>query len=240
MIKNHYDKHLGNYFTWIYGGHNGKVKENELFFQNHSIKPQSTKVAVDLGSGVGFQSIPLAKMGFNVTAVDFSKKMISELKEKSKDLNIEIVEDDITNFEKYNGRNPELIVCMGDVLTHLRDKKSVNELIKNCYNELVANGKLILSFRDLSFQLEGIDRFIPIRNDDEKIFTCFLEYENGKVHVYDIVHEREEGKWFQKISSYTKIAIDPEEIKNMVESAGFNIVFFEDKNDIINLIAEKK
>jgi 2-polyprenyl-3-methyl-5-hydroxy-6-metoxy-1,4-benzoquinol methylase len=239
MIKSHYDEHLGNYFTWIYGDHES-IKENENFFKDHKIEPKSTKVAIDLGSGVGYQSIPLANLGFKVTSVDFSKKQLVNLRENSKNLNIEILEEDILHFDTYADKNPELIVCMGDTLTHLKNKKVVHDLVKNCFNELAAGGKLIISFRDLTFELDGIDRFIPIKSNHDKIFTCFLEYEHDRVHIYDIIHEKENGEWDQKISSYTKIKISDEEIKNIVESAGFKIDFFEEDHDIIYIIAVKK
>lgn len=240
MVKTHYDEHLGNYYTWIYGGHEAKTKENENFFNEHKIMPNSTKIAIDLGSGSGFQTIPLSNSGFKVFAIDFSKNLNTELKEKSKNLDVEIIEKDFMQFENYTGKKPELFVCMGDTLTHLKSIKAVNELIINCFKELESKGKLILSFRDLNYEVEGIDRFIPVRSNDNKIFTCFLEYEHDKVHVYDIVHIKEEDKWNQKISSYTKIKISDDRIKNIVESAGFKITFFEEKNDIITLICTKE
>ncbi len=81
-------------------------------------------------------------------------------------LNVEIIENDILNFNSYSNRNPELIVCMGDTLTHLGTLNFVSDLIKNCYNELSANGKLVLTFRDLTKELQGEERFTPVRSDD--------------------------------------------------------------------------
>ena len=172
--KAHYEKHLAEYYSWIYGGADQKIEENNIFFEKHSIKPISSKVAIDLGCGSGFQSIPLAKAGFKVVAVDFSKKLIDELKNGSLGLSIDPIEADILDFNIYKGKNPELIVCMGDTLTHLPDLDSVSNLIANSYKELQKNGKLILSFRDLTFELQGKDRFIPVRSDENTIFTCFL------------------------------------------------------------------
>ena len=90
---------------------------------------------MDLGAGSGSQSIPLAKLGFSVTAIDFSTKLLNELKQSAGNLNISVVEDNILNFQNYGKKNSELIVCMGDTITHFEHVNQVEELIANCYNE---------------------------------------------------------------------------------------------------------
>ena len=196
-IREHYENHLANYYSWMFGDFNDKLNENYRFFQCHNINPISSKIAIDLGAGCGFQSIPLAKIGFEVIAVDFSKKLLDELKSKSSGLSIEAIENDILNFDAYSDYKPELIVCMGDTITHLDSLKSIQELIFNNYEILLKNGKLILTFRDLGFELNDEDRFIPVNSDNNRIFTCFLEYHPTYVKVFDIVYEKEKRRWIQ-------------------------------------------
>ncbi len=238
-VKSHYEDHLADYYSWISGGFDARADENQEFFKKHDIKPETSKVAIDLGAGSGFQSIPLARSGFKVIAVDFSRKLLAELKERSKNLNVDIIENNILNFEAYSNRNPELIVCMGDTLTHFGTLDSVSDLIKNSYKELSANGRLVLTFRDLTFELKGEERFIPVRSDENRIFICFLEYQAEYVKVFDIVYEKENGRWIQKISSYEKIKIPQETIKQYIKEAGFGIEFFEVRNGLVTLIAKK-
>ncbi len=40
------------------------------------------------------------------------------------------------------------------------------------------------------YELTELDRFIPVKSDGSKIFTCFLEYEKETVKVHDIIYER--------------------------------------------------
>jgi hypothetical protein len=56
-------------------------------------------------------------------------------------------------------------------------------------------GQLIVSFRDLTFELKGADRMIPVRMDEERLLATFLEYEPEHVVVHDFVFDRSEGKW---------------------------------------------
>ncbi|KCZ71166.1 hypothetical protein ANME2D_03198 [Candidatus Methanoperedens nitroreducens] len=238
-IKEHYENHLANYYSWMFGDFNAKLNENQRFFQSHNIKPVSSKIAIDLGAGCGFQSIPLAKIGFEVKAIDFSKRLLDELKNKSNGLGIEAIENDILNFDAYSDCKPELIVCMGDTITHLDSLESVQKLIENNYEILFKNGKQVLTFRDLTFELKEEDRFIPVNSDNNRIFTCFLEYHPTYVKVFDIVYEREKGRWIQKISSYKKLIISQTEIKEYFEDTGFKIEFMGIENGLVTIIGTK-
>jgi len=45
-------------------------------------------------------------------------------------------------------------------------------------------------FGDFNAKLNENYRFIPVNNDNNRIFTCFLEYHPTYVKVFDIVYER--------------------------------------------------
>ncbi len=66
--KQHYENHLAEFYSWMFGDFEKKMNEASEFFVNHGIKPEGNSSALDLGSGSGLQSIPLAKLGFKVTA----------------------------------------------------------------------------------------------------------------------------------------------------------------------------
>jgi 2-polyprenyl-3-methyl-5-hydroxy-6-metoxy-1,4-benzoquinol methylase len=238
-VKEHYEEHLYEYYSWIYGGLLAKLEENREFFKENNIKPQSTGIALDLGAGSGFQSIPLAEAGFRVKAIDICGKLLEELNQAKYNLDIETTEDDILNFSVYSKSEPELIVCMGDTLTHLNSFEDVKKLVRNSYNLLKENGKLIITYRDLTNELKDDKRFIPVRSDRNRIFTCFLEYFKDYVDVYDIVNENINGEWKQKVSCYKKIKISEEQIKNISRQAGFEIESIENNKGLLELICIK-
>ena len=101
------------------GGLAQKIEENRKFFKDHHVWPRGSGVAVDLGAGSGFQSIPLAESGFRVIAIDLCKNLLAELKENAEGLPLEIVNDDLLNFPQHCPDGIELVVCMGDTLTLL-------------------------------------------------------------------------------------------------------------------------
>ena len=115
--REHYENHLADYYAWMSGGIDLKIEENRKFFIDHNIEPAGSGRAFELGSGCGFQSIPLAELGFRVVAMDLSAKMLSQLQENAKGLLIETVCDDLSSFTHYRHGNVELVICMGDTLT---------------------------------------------------------------------------------------------------------------------------
>lgn len=106
--KEHYDNHLAHFYSWMTGDFSAKSNEPRNFLADNAIKPTSNKIAVDLGSGHGLQSIPLAEIGFQVIAVDFNKQLLDELKANAGDLNITNVHQDIRRVKEIVNR-PELM-----------------------------------------------------------------------------------------------------------------------------------
>ncbi|HMQ67944.1 MAG TPA: class I SAM-dependent methyltransferase [Ignavibacteria bacterium] len=238
-VKEHYEKHLSGFYDWITGDIDKSSKEFRDFLIQNNIYPAGNKFALDLGAGNGIQSIALHELGFEVTAIDFSEHLLNRLKSNPKGKEIITELADIRNVNAYKEVNPELAVCCGDTITHLEDKDQIRKFIEDTVKVLSPNGKLILSFRDYSNELKDIDRFIPVKSSDDRILTCILEYGPEKVRVTDLLHEKTGNRWIQKISSYYKVRISPDEITGNIESNGMKIIFNEPVNRMITVIAEK-
>lgn len=239
MVKEHYENHLAKYYTWMSGGFSRKIAENRIFFKDRHIQPRLSKVAVDLGAGPGFQSIPLAEIGFRVIAVDLSRTLLAELEENAGNLSIEIINDDLLTFSKHCPTPVELVVCMGDTLTHLATHQNIRYLLKRIYSVLEIGGRVILTFRDFTVELKGLDRFIPVRSDENTIFTCFLEYGKNHVTVHDIVYERKNNRWEQRKSAYKKIRVFPQRMTDTLKDIGFKVAAFDTHNAGVCIIAQK-
>lgn len=238
-VKAHYDNLLAPYYAWIFGGKEQKLKENRIFFRDHSIIPERSGVAMDLGAGCGFQSIPLAEAGFRVIAIDICPALLADLKESAGELPIETIEGNLLNFSGHRLENTELIVCMGDTLTHLKSLDEVQILMNKVYQALSAAGLLVLTFRDLMFELKGLERFIPVRSEPNLIFTCFLEYEKEHVKVHDVIYEKTNGQWQLRKGFYRKLRIPPQWARDCLLATGFEVNKFDIRNGMATIIARK-
>jgi SAM-dependent methyltransferase len=238
-VKEHYDNHLGNFYSWLTGDFIENKEAFKTFCIENDVRPTSSKIAFDLGAGNGIQTIALAELGFQVKAIDFNDQLISELKSRAGDHPVRIYNDDIRFVRKYSILQPELIVCCGDTLTHLDSVLEIGDLIKDVCDILIPNGKVVLTFRDYSSELEDTARFIPVKSDPNRILTCFLEYFPDKIRVTDLLHEFENDKWVQKASSYYKTRISNDRVLSLLQDYGFKIILSSIKKGIITIIGQK-
>ncbi len=93
------------------------------------------KEVLDLGIGQGRNSIPLAKLGYNITGVDFSYKNLERCKELCPKLNL--VRADIRIFEiekdKYD-------LISSRCVLHFFHKDDMHQILHNIKENLKANG----------------------------------------------------------------------------------------------------
>lgn len=135
MIGNPIDynkKYINNNPLW-----NKALLENDL---KKYLNLLNGKTVLDLGIGEGQNSIVLAKIGYNVTGVDYSEKALDICKNKC--ANITLIKDDIRNFNiepnKYN-------LIMSRFALHFLHKNDVYNIIKNMKNNIKSNGLIYIS-----------------------------------------------------------------------------------------------
>jgi SAM-dependent methyltransferase len=238
-VQEHYKKLLAPYYSWIQGGAEQQLRAFRVFFAKHGVRPGAGGVALDLGAGSGFQSIPLAELGFQVIAIDISRELLNELLQSAGGLSIVAIQDDLLSFARHSPPQAELIVCMGDTLTHLHTLQDVQRLIARVKNTLTGGGRLFLDFRDMSVAAQDLDRFIAVRNDKNRIFTCFLEYEKKHVRVHDLLYERSGDQWALRKSFFRKLRISADWLQWQIEKAGLSIDHLDVHNGTTTLIAVK-
>jgi len=238
--QEHYDQHLGAIYSWMAGDVDVALDQNRNFFRQLVLDLAPRGLAVDLGCGTGFQSIPLAELGFSVLAVDSCAVLLSELRERASSQRIQTIHDDLLNFARHISSQAQLITCMGDTLTHLESLDAVQILISEVCRKLVEGGILVLTFRDyVSVELRGSQRFIPVRSDETRILTCFLEYHQDVVEVHDLLHQKSGAQWTLTTSSYRKLRLDKNWLIKLLNESGLAIVRNTFEGGMVSLIAKK-
>lgn len=220
-VEDHYNRLLADVYSWMYGGWDAALERYTEFFASRGITPHRSKRAIDLGAGCGFQAIPLARLGFSVTAIDLDRKLLAELSAHAQGADIEIVCADITQFRTHAPAEAELVVCMVDTLLHLDSQDSVARLAKDVCETLEPGGTFIATFRDFTVDMKELERFIPVRSDDNIVFTCFLEFEPATVKVHDLVYRRVGGRWDFARSFYRKLRLPTDWVVTTLQAAGF-------------------
>ena len=239
-VKEHYDRHLGAIYSWMAGDVNVALERNRTLFQKIGLDTAPKGLAIDLGCGTGFQSIPLAELGYSVLAIDSCAVLLSQLQERVNSLPIQTINDDLLNFNKHISNQAQLVVCMGDTLTHLDSLNTVRDLMSEVSQKLTEGGIVVLTFRDyVSVQLLKHQCFIPVRSDDSKILTCFLEDHQEFVEVHDLLHYKDGMQWAFKVSSYRKLRLDKNWLIKQMGDLGLVIIQDTFDGGMVNIVAKK-
>jgi SAM-dependent methyltransferase len=223
-VAEHYENLLAEHYTWMFGtGALEKAAEQRQLLERLGIGGGA--LAVDLGAGSGFQSIALADMGFKrVVAIDTSAKLLAELRSNRGARPVDVIQCDMMRLSEHiASASADVIVCMGDTLPHLPARDLIPSLFASIHRALRSDGAIVLTFRDLSAELRGTDRFIPVRSTADKIMTCFLEYGPEVVMVHDLVHIRAGDTWVLTKSSYPKLRLSVSTIQRELEQVGFQV-----------------
>ena len=223
-VEEHYGNLLARHYTWMRGDYDSKVQEYRELFRRVGLSSKPNSTAIDLGAGSGFQSVALTDLGFDVVSVDLSGHLLEELRNRIGNRRIRTVLGDIRDPSLYEAHVPiEIAVCMGDTLSHLESYDEVATLLENTRAALHKEGELVLEFRDLATELQGVDRAIPVRLDEDRIMTTFLEYETDRVNVHDMVFTKEASGWVVEKSAYSKLRLGPDVVLDLLDQSGFEV-----------------
>ena len=245
-VNEHYERLLSQHYTWMFGvSFEDRVSEQKSFL-SRTLAPLNytpeAATAVDLGCGPGFQTIALAQLGFSaVIAIDTSAELLDELRSHVGSLPVRIEKADLRDLPAIvQTGQATVIVCMGDTLTHLPDRRDVSALFGSVFDRLRSGGVFVITYRDLTRELFGTDRFIPVRSDENKIMTCFLEFENqDSVVVHDLVYLRQDSGWSLNKSSYRKLRLGIAWIREELSRAGFDMLSEDLSGRLLGLAAVK-
>jgi SAM-dependent methyltransferase len=227
--EEHYRNLLAAHYSWMFGvSFDEKVAEQRAVLEP-LLEGRSRGLAVDLGCGPGFQSFALAQLGFEpVHSFDTSVELLAELEahlRRHPEPAIHAHTADILNLaETIAPASAAVVICMGDTLTHLPSLEAVRDLFHEVASVVRPGGIFILTWRDLTAELFGTDRFFPVRSSADTIMTCFLEYISPTtVQLHDLVYTREpsSGFWTLEKSSYPKLRIGAAQVAGELAAAGF-------------------
>jgi SAM-dependent methyltransferase len=249
-VTDHYERLLAAHYTWMFGtSFADKVAEQKSILAQ-ALQPLTEtpipQLAIDLGCGPGFQTIALAQLGFSpVLAIDTSAELLSELYSHATGLEIQTHQADLRELPQLvPAAQASAIVCMGDTLTHLPAKSDVTTLFHAIAKSLAPGGFLVLTWRDLTPELQGVDRFLPVRSDDNTIMTCFLEYPPAEanaetVTIHDLIYIRQDGAWTLNKSSYPKLRLSPKWLTQELIAAGLIVEFQGVAGRLLQITARK-
>jgi SAM-dependent methyltransferase len=221
--KRHYEALLGPIYAWSVSRTGDPVARAAAWLERHELLCHDTYL--DLGAGFGAHALALLGVEKQVTAVDFDPTLVAELQRAAAPYASHLLlerEEMLDFLRRGSGATWDVILCVGDTLTHLPTVAAVAELVGRAARSLSDPGRLALSYRDSTrFAAEGVERFREVASDGERTMHCLLEpLDDGHLRVTDIVTEVGPDGPRTRLSDYVKLRLAPDDIVALAANAG--------------------
>jgi len=228
VVRYHYEEFLGPHFDWMQGGFETASARAARLLTNLAVVAGTEARALDLGAGSGAYSLPLAEAGFAVTAVDLSPLLLETLTAHAEGLGVRAIEADVLDPSAYaDGAPYDLVVCMGDSLTHLASEQQVWQLMRTIAGLGRTGTRLLLSYRDLSGPIgqAGGPTIIPVRIEADRMLFALLGDAGAWVTTTDLLLLRDGDGWQVGQHSYAKLRLPAQRCISLLGAAGFDVEY---------------
>ena len=204
--------------------YNNQAKYLTDIFRENGV---SGGILLDLACGTASLSIPLAKSGFDVIAVDESEEMLSVAKSKldeSDNLNVMLLCQSMQDLDLYG--TIDAAVCMLDSLNHLDSFEDIKLAVSKVSLFMNVGGIFIFDMNtpykhkeilgDNTFVIEEDNVFCVWQNEYE-------EFENTVYMTLDFFEKKDEN--YSRTTQYiTEKAYDIDKTAKMLIATGFEVI----------------
>ena len=171
--------------------------------------------ALDIGCGTGSCTLALARGGVEATGMDLSNSMIEAAKKNSLayGLDIDFINSGMNDMLSHVNGKFDLIMCMGNTLSHLLHKKKLLLMLTACRKMLNPGGHLVLNLLNYDKILSFKKRVIGITRSENHEFIRFYDFELPYVNFNLLEIDWSEGTPAHKIVStklypYTHLEVE--------------------------------
>lgn len=191
----------------------------ENIFSEYGVNPD---LVCDLACGTGNVTIPLAKRGYDMTAIDLSEDMLNIAREKSEGLDILYLNQNMTSLDLYGTMGA--FVCMIDGINYVLSPKALLNMftkMKTCFMDrdalfifdistrhklkhIIGSNTFVYPGRDIFYTWQN--RYIDNKNISDMFLTFFVRCKKG--------YKRFEERHLQHAYSVS-------ELKLLLKKAGF-------------------
>ncbi len=183
------------------------------------------KLLLDLGCGTGNLTLRLAAMGYDVIASDASAEMLTIACSKPNSGNVQFICQSMTETELYG--TVDIAVSTLDSINHLESPEEILTCFKKTA-ENMSEGGLFLFDVNTIYKHRCILADNTFIYDVEGVYCAWSnEYDPADNSVgieLDLFYENEDGSYDRGYESFREIALPQEDIRQLLEEAGFEIV----------------
>ncbi len=214
--------------------YNESFQQSTRDFYSKFLLKKNLREVLDCTAGSGQMTIPLAQMGYSVTASDINRNMIrkARLNFVKLDLMANFVTSDILELEEKVKRTFDCVMSTGNSLAHVKNDQ-LEDAVRQMDSVLKPGGMLYIDSRNWDLILERRQRFYlfnPLIRDRGRVnFVQVWDYNTDGSMVFNfLVFEEIENKIVSKRQFYViYYPFTVERLREILVSMNYrNIHFF--------------
>jgi 2-polyprenyl-3-methyl-5-hydroxy-6-metoxy-1,4-benzoquinol methylase len=184
-----------------------------------TINLRSSVLVLDMACGAGRHAISFAKLGYKLTAIDLSQRLISEAKKNAKQEGVEIdfVLSDILEYE--TSKKFELVINLFTSIGYFENDEENYAVISKAYTLLKKGGFFVLDYFNKNFLLKHLIPTTVFSENGTKISQNRSIEGTRIVKKISIVRNDSTEEFYESVRLYSH-----EEILTYIEKAGFTIL----------------
>ena len=216
--------------------HEYRRRRADVTFYRELANQRRADKVLELGAGSGRVTIPLARDGHRVVAVDQSRAMLGKLRQRVAALpkaaadRIRVVEGDLRDFE-VGGKFP-LVIAAFNVLEHLYTRSELDACLQRVAAHLAPGGAFAFDVQlpDLEWLTRDPNkrwaktRFTDPTTGRAMFYSTNHDYDPvGQIALIRLYYEPVDGKGPTKIVKLSQRKFFPAELEALLAHAGFRV-----------------
>jgi SAM-dependent methyltransferase len=192
------------------------------------LRPRGVKRVLDVACGGGLQSLALAELGYQVTAIDISPGMIAEAKRNGERRGVAVdwVVGDWHDLSHLFAEPFDAVVCWGNSLSHVADADDLAAVLGETASVVGPHGICSVQLRDwdrvIAERPKGAIRQVKQTPEGRLISFDVWQYPAPEVMVMEIFVLRERGdRWEVRRREVIHRMIGRAELEGAAKKAGF-------------------
>ena len=183
---------------------------------------------LDCACGIGTQALPLAQLGYDVTASDISTAAVARARAEAsaRDLHIQFLVADIRDLSAMTQDNFDVALCLDNALPHLESDDELFRALSQIRSKLRSGGRFLASIRDYDalLQQRPVVQAPAFYSDHGRrcIVHQLWDWLDERRYLFHLFITRElQDKWDAQhyVSNYRAVRRD--ELSTLAQAAGY-------------------
>ncbi len=189
------------------------------------------RTVLDAACGTGLHAIILAKLGLRVTGADISEAMLARAREHAEESGVSVrwVQSPMQELKKNIDEKFDAVLCLGNSLPHLLQKKDLYDALNNFAALLKPGGRVAIQLLNYQRILSQKQRIVGVNRFGDREYIRFYDFGQDKIHFNILTIHWNGDKNTFSLHTTLLYPYRKDELKQAMFKSGFkSIEFFGD------------